>query len=116
MQSCCHNPALFVGFSLQEITRYSDFELSLYLIFSFVPTLTWLFHGLNIVRLYDNCLKPLPVEEAFANLYSCLHATLGIDFSDDLMCFLMLCTLEPRRYFFSPVCHDATSVQVDCEK
>lgn len=47
-------------------------------------------------------LKPLPVEEAFANLYSCLHATLGIDFSDDLVRFLVLCTLESRRFFFFP--------------
>lgn len=61
-------------------------------------------------------LKLLTVEEAFANLYSCLHATLGIDFSDDLMCFLMFCTLESRKFFFPLVCNDATSALVDCEK
>lgn len=71
VQSCCHIHPLFVGFSLQEITRYNDFELSLYTGFSFVPRLAWLFHGLNVIRLCDNCFKTTElktVEEEFANL------------------------------------------------
>lgn len=38
--------------------------------------------------------KLLKVEEAFANHSSCLHDTLGIDFSDNLMGFLMLFALK----------------------
>lgn len=68
VHSYSHDPALFVEFSLQEIPRYGDFDLSLYILSVLFPDLHGFFHGLNVIRLCDNCFKLLTVEEAFANL------------------------------------------------
>lgn len=106
-------PCYVCGVFSSRITRYNDFKLSFYILFSFVPRLAWLCHGLNVIKLCDNCFKTAYSGRSFCQslfMFTCYFWNWFFRWPDVLFDAVLI---GIKKVFFSPhVCHDATSTQL----